>query len=308
MPIALIAHTKGSSPDGNGFTTPAIDTSGATLLVAVQVDYLGSGSLVDSKSNTWLTAIPPKGSQPYLRILYVKSPTVGTGHTFTLTATLQYPFLAVAAFSGCDTAAPLDQTSFATGSATTMSAGSITPGVANEVVVAASLASGVGAITIGSSYVVSDTGAYVGSTAFGGGLAYIVQGAAAATNPAWTCSGGLAGAQLASFKASATTTVTPNAIATAEQVFSPTVVVPTPQTIQPGTIGTAVQVYVPVFVGVPIGPLQAGTIGSGAVVYAPSMTVASRSVAPWLVPSGRAAAPSLGIHVASGAPALVPVR
>lgn len=208
MPIALVAHLKGSSTNGNGFTTSSIDTTSANLLVAVLVDHGGNAAFADSKGNTWLTAISPQsgapGSSPYIRIIYVKAPTVGSGHTFTVTVTFGNPFLAVAAFSGADTAAPLDRTSFATNTfANTLQAGSITPTAANEVVVAGALVRATGTLSIDSSYILTETGLYVGGTAYGGGLAYIVQSAAAATNPTWTLSGGLAGAQIASFKSGA---------------------------------------------------------------------------------------------------------
>jgi len=72
--------------------------------------------------------------------------------------------------------------------------------------------------------------------------------------------------------------VTPNAIATAAQVYAPTVTLQ----VLPGTIGTAEQVYAPT-VRVQVLP---GTIATAAVVFAPSLTMAAAGqVNPDAIPS-----------------------
>lgn len=84
-----------------GTTTSALDTTGATLLVAV-CRYSGSPAspITDSKGNTW-TALG--GANSYLglsgRMMYCVSPaSVGAGHTWTVPAGVYE--MAVAAFSG----------------------------------------------------------------------------------------------------------------------------------------------------------------------------------------------------------------
>lgn len=82
-------------------TTSALDTTGATLLVAV-CRYSGSPAspITDSKGNTW-TALSGANSYAGLsgRMMYCVSPaSVGSGHTWTIPAGIYE--MAVAAFSG----------------------------------------------------------------------------------------------------------------------------------------------------------------------------------------------------------------
>lgn len=85
VPIALIAHS-GANDNGSGgaAVTPAIDTTGATLLVVVTSVYAGNGSsnLTDSKGNTWVPMGRITGQSGEPELLYCWNPTVGTGHTF----------------------------------------------------------------------------------------------------------------------------------------------------------------------------------------------------------------------------------
>lgn len=203
MAFSLIGHDVGAVGNTDSTTTPSIDTTGADLLVAVCTD-LGGNALVltDSKSNTW-TALTKKTNVIDTVIMYVKNPTVGTGHTFAI-GSGGYPSLEVAAFSGSDLTSPFDvENGGSTGGAASLSTGSITPGSANELVIAGlGTESMVGTKSI-TLLAVLDQAADNGNN-FGGALAYEIQTTATARNPSWSWSGShFAAAVIASFKAAA---------------------------------------------------------------------------------------------------------
>ena len=86
MANPLIAHAIVGSSTGNNATTSAIDTTGATLLVALIVTDTGGGTMSDSKGNTWTALTAHSGGTTVTgQLFYVSNPTVGSGHTFTPT-------------------------------------------------------------------------------------------------------------------------------------------------------------------------------------------------------------------------------
>ncbi len=197
MSWTLIANGIGSSSVG-----PLV-TTGADLIVVSLVFYEVSGAeqLSDNKGNTW-TQIGTRlsqGSGLAQAWWYCQAPTVGSGHTFSTTSGI--PNLAVQAWSG-SAATPLDQTNTATAnsSATTIQAGSVTPGESGELVVA-TVGALVGSFSIDSSFTVSDQGT---QATFDIGFAYLAP-TGSAQNPTWTASGaspyGLVAA-IATFKGS----------------------------------------------------------------------------------------------------------
>jgi hypothetical protein len=109
-----VAHAtvKGS----NGGTTAGVNTTGADLLVAVISYYNGAGASpvpTDSNANTWTQiGTTQAGSNTSVKMFYVASPTVGTGHTFSSTSSGASSFssMEIGAWSG-SAASPLDQTS-----------------------------------------------------------------------------------------------------------------------------------------------------------------------------------------------------
>lgn len=194
---SLIGRTMASG--ANAGTTPSLDTTGATLLVVLCVNTAASAApvITDSQSNTWtsLTAQSVSGNQRSF-LAYVANPTVGIGHTFTLTGSGSSPLILASAWSGIVAASPFDQQNgnAAAGSATTIQAGSITPGSNGELLIAACV-TGAGIATTGNvqiDYQVSSIYnggcswvAVVGSS-WGAYLAFGNQVTAAATNPTWT--------------------------------------------------------------------------------------------------------------------------
>jgi hypothetical protein len=191
--IAVVAQTCKASTDNNTVTTDAINSTGANLIVIVKT-MASNGTLhpTDSKSNTWtaLTAGSVLGGA-LTQIYFAASPTVGSGHTFTLTETSRDPTLCILALSGA-AAAPFDQETGANSAfGLTGQPGSVTPAEANSLIV-----QGVGfhtaqaaGISINGGYVFGgDADDYTDFAAEhkGTGLAYLIQTTATATNPTWT--------------------------------------------------------------------------------------------------------------------------
>lgn len=209
--IALLTHTAAGSTTSNNVTTTAIDTSGANLVVIAVTSYGGTAiAPTDSKGNTWtgLTLQVTAGTARS-RLFYCSPCTVGSGHTFTATTTTNYPSLAVASFSNILTSSPFDVESGAiTNSGTTVSTGSITPSQNNELIVSGIAAGAIGdpdggvSKTIGAGMAIIDQVLYSAGQHLSGGLAYKVQTAATAINPAWSwATTSDAAVTIASFKA-----------------------------------------------------------------------------------------------------------
>lgn len=193
MAIAKVASVSAGSSDGDSITTGAIDTTGATLLV-VGVAYYDLGAaptLTDSKSNSWngLTIQDVDNGQPALRIYYAENPTVGSGHTFTLTGSAAFPSVAAIAYSGAATSSPADQQNGAaeTGTVTSLQPGSVTPSEDNEVVVTVlGIDDGGTSQTINGGFTIQESVDFGPGVHFGIRLADLIQTTATAANPTWS--------------------------------------------------------------------------------------------------------------------------
>lgn len=208
MAIALVASVS-ENPGQSGGASGAIDTTGADLLVFVATSYNGfaAPTVSDSKGNTWVGLAEQSAAiNSRVRIYYAKNPTVGSGHTFTVTGNETYPAVLVFAFSGADTDDPFDQENGATaGSVTSHAAGSVTPSENGEVLVGGLCYDGdVTNLAIGSSFTLELHEAYTNAVNMGGAAAYKIQGTAGAENPSWswTTARNVA-ASIATFKAAA---------------------------------------------------------------------------------------------------------
>jgi hypothetical protein len=217
MAIALVTRTIKAAAVNTGVTTDAVDTTGANLIV-LYVAHYGSGavtlSLSDSKGNTWTALTEHASSNQHSLGYYCLGPTVGTGHTFTVTTpggvTDIYPVLAAHAFSGAAASAVLDtQTGATTAGATSLQPGSVTPSLDGSLVVAG-IAPGAGTgitINAGFSAVSADVNSGVSVS---GGAAYLIQTSAAAVNPTWSWTTSSEGAaSIAVFKPTGTDTTPP---------------------------------------------------------------------------------------------------
>jgi len=188
MAIVLVAHAA-VSPGG---TTGAVNTTGANLIVIAATDSNGAPPTVtDNQSNTY-TSITTKadGSTQQINLWYCLNPTVNASHTFTVSGS--FPSLTAAAFSGVKASGALDQHNNTgnTAASTTVQPGSITPTSDNSLVItAAGIAGAAGAtLSVNNSLSITDQKPFTAGTNYGTGLAWIVQGAAAAINPTWTLS------------------------------------------------------------------------------------------------------------------------
>lgn len=197
----LVSHTIGTASPGP-ITTPGIDTTGATLIVIglTQLNAVTFSTISDSNSNTWTPLTAQIGaSQPYSQLFYCISPIVGPGHTFTATggAFIVGSIMVQAWKGGTGT---FDVQSGATGFGTTLQTGSVTPSVNNSLIVTAlSVDNSPTSIdSVSGGFAISDSS--IAQTP--GGMAWFVQGTAAAINPtwSWTSAGSDAAATIATFK------------------------------------------------------------------------------------------------------------
>jgi hypothetical protein len=214
MAISLIASTSAASTNSATVTSPAINTTGATLIVVISAAQNSSLTITDSVGNTWsnLTQVSSNG---YQQIYYVVNPTTSASHTFSNSTSSYNPTICIMAFSGTATSSAFDQQNTGTQNyGNTVQPGSVTPSVNNEVVITGmSAVNAVGTVTINGSY-----SAPIGQAFNSGGsfniaayMSYLVQTSATATNPTWsfTTTDG-AQASIATFKApSASGTIIP---------------------------------------------------------------------------------------------------
>ena len=203
-----IVHSFAAGGAATSVTTGNLTTTGGDLIIVAVTDYSVSslGSVSDNKSNTWTQLTAQTGSVARTTFWYAKNPTVGSNHTFTYSGCSGtcYPTIYVQVWSGSDLTAPFDVENGAKDSGlTTIQTGSITPNNANSLVVSAvNFWTNTNNPTVDSSMTLDDSRVYNPGFEFGGGIAYIVQGSAAAINPTWSAnvSGGNA-AVIAAFKA-----------------------------------------------------------------------------------------------------------
>lgn len=186
MAIAIVASTKGAAA-----TTPGIDTTGADLLVVVQCGSTAPGAPTDSKGNTWTALTSRAGAFNNSRIHYCASPTVGSGHTFT--GNTGFYGICVLAVSGAH-ASPFDVENGTSSASTPASIGSVTPAEDGSLIIAGIGAAGGTTYSIDSGLTIAEALDGVGGVNYGAALAYLIQGTAAAINPAWTWGGGFTAA------------------------------------------------------------------------------------------------------------------
>lgn len=201
MAWTKLTEVSAGSSDGSTVTTGAIDTTGATFLIAVVSGFGTAPTLSDSKSNSW-TALTERGlGSAAEKLFYVVSGTVGSGHTFT--ANNNFPSVAVIAFSGSH-ASPFDAETGAGGSSSTLQPGSITPAEDNELLVTGLSWNNANAASINGGFSIATQVAIAGGQHLAVAIAYLIQTTAAAANPTWTVtSGNDLATGMAAFKAAA---------------------------------------------------------------------------------------------------------
>jgi hypothetical protein len=185
----VVSHSEGFGA-GTGGTTSAIDTTGADTIF-VEVAHQSALTPSDSKGNTWDLIRNHDngfGVQNSLYRLGSGNATVGTGHTFTGTVVSGPMSIAIMAFAGGATSSIDDQENSGGGIfGTTIQPGSITPSAANTLLVTGvtfSEDNNEPSSIDGGFTIAASSGTVAGH--FGTGIAYLVQGGAAAANPTWT--------------------------------------------------------------------------------------------------------------------------
>jgi hypothetical protein len=202
-------HTVKATSNNNSVTTDAGDTTGCTsFFVCVASGVTDTAVITENKSNTVTpVTISEQASHEGLACATVRGTTVGSGHTFTGTATGGFPSIAVIGANGTATAVTVDAQNGAqsAGGATTLATGSISPDSTSIAFAAIFWADATSMASIGSSFTITDTQAYVGGTNYGISMAYKTT-LSGSENPTWSWTSSVAAAaKIAAFDQAATT-------------------------------------------------------------------------------------------------------
>jgi hypothetical protein len=196
MAWSLIADIDAGSSGGGTFTSGAINTTGATLLIAVVTSFASATAptLSDSAGNTWAsqTAQSSGGLTPgRLQIFWVdnNTPNTSASHTVTLTGAGAFAAVEFAAFSGSGSN-PDDQFSTqSTGTSTpTPSASAITPTLNDSLIIAALTHSSATSpsVSIDSGMTIIASRAFSSGNHFACYVAWLEQLTVASIDPTWT--------------------------------------------------------------------------------------------------------------------------
>jgi hypothetical protein len=194
--IRLLGSTI-TDHNGSADTTPAFDTTGATLIVIGECRFSGvpPPPPTDSKGNTWHALVPSvKGpNNTSVQMFYAFAPATSASHTFTDPDT-SYSAIAVLAFSGTRTDLNVyDQSTTAASSSQTGQPGSLTPTQVGELAVtfacSGQTAAPSGSINDGFDLVQYVYGNTNGSNAEDEGAAYYITPSVDPINPTWSLPG-----------------------------------------------------------------------------------------------------------------------
>jgi len=213
---AAIVRLDHKAAQGTGnpstVTTAAMNCTGGNF-VAVWVVFYGAStsgaSVSSSPSNTWHSTTNVAGASTNANgaWFYAYSASVSGSMTVTVTSG-SFPTIYAACYSGVQSSSdPKDQTATNNASCTsTCQTGSITPSVANELVLAGDVNTATGATpySINNSFTKLDEFSLSGGNAQGGASAELIQTTATTENPTWTPTAtGDQAAAIISFKAAA---------------------------------------------------------------------------------------------------------
>lgn len=196
--VALVSHVGivGTGASSGTFTSSAISTLGATLLVFSTVGFSGNSagqSVSDSMGNVW-TALTKQtdGSDQYTTVYYCFPIAAKTSasHTFSIVITTTNNSVGqVAAFSGI--AGTLVSQNGAALSSSPASPGLVTPSVNGSLIITGlgcQVSAGSNTFAIGNG-TITDSSAFNPGTTYGGALAYYVQPTAGGISMSWTVGG-----------------------------------------------------------------------------------------------------------------------
>jgi hypothetical protein len=200
--FSLIAN--GASTIGSGSATrsntASLNTTGANLIVVGITWYGTYGApftpppITDSYGNTWtpLTAQLAGSGQAASQLYYAISPTVGSGHVFTVGTPMPpstYPTIYVEAFSSSGTPTFDQQTGASAVTASQVNTGALTPGGNNALIVVLGNFDGGTVTNFNSGITITDSVSYVPSVNFGGAMGYTTQSTPSSINPLMTNNG-----------------------------------------------------------------------------------------------------------------------
>lgn len=186
--------TTAQSPDQNGFTSSAVDSTGSNLLVAV-VCWWNQGTpatFSDSKGNTWTkrASAATFSNTRTIDVYDCIGGTVGAGHTFSVAGGTTVATLFVYGFSGGG-ATPFDMKVIATSGAGGLGTfiPSIQAGVTNPCmdgcIVFTACNYNASDPSLSAGFTGLQTASYTGN-AVSGGAAYQIQTTATSVNPTWS--------------------------------------------------------------------------------------------------------------------------
>jgi len=212
MAYTLISHTiAGSSDGGATVSTPAIDTTGANLILIGYIYYSADPppTLGDNKGNASAIQILNLyvTGPNVVHLAYIWNPAVGAGHVFTATsgASPAYSTLAVAAFSGAALTSPFDvqNGNTAATTATSVQTNPVTPSAGAELIVTdVGTNASVGGIAIDSGFTLLDALGNVSGQHLGLALAFKIKTDVSTENPTWSATAaGTFATAIATFKA-----------------------------------------------------------------------------------------------------------
>jgi hypothetical protein len=191
---AAFTFVTSGSIDSSGTNPVILDTTGATLLLAVVAESGTTPVLVDSNSNTWNYLTVQTASGVQTSIAYAFAPVVGASHSFSLSSTcvgFVYAFGGPATTSACF----LDQNGTTVTSANPQP-GSVTPASGGVI-----LSGIVGVLNDTSSATINDsfTGLLKRFSNLQGAAAYLLTTDTTPVSPTWTQGSGSTAAVIAAF-------------------------------------------------------------------------------------------------------------
>lgn len=186
--VVFTAFINGNGDGVTTSTSPPVDSTGATLIVAT-VEGADFRTFIDNKLNIY-TSLNDAGGTPRENFRYVISPTVGTGHTFSLTQGASGYVIGLKKTAG-GTPVFDAQASGASGNfnnSQPFTPGSITPATSSDILLSAVILDGAATgISVDSGFGILDT-----QTATSGRVIYFGTNQPASTsavNPTWSQTG-----------------------------------------------------------------------------------------------------------------------
>lgn len=184
--IAVVSSVSGGSTDANTFTTGSFNSTGANLVVCgISSNAAAAIPVVtDSNANTYSTLTVYTGTSTRSTLVYAINPTVGAGHTFTVTRASGFQSIGCIAFSGANTSSPADAGNGAFNNSTTSLATGSISAAANTVAVSVLCQNGGTSVNIDNSFTIQENVALVGGQHYPMVLAYKLS--PGTVNPTWS--------------------------------------------------------------------------------------------------------------------------